>query len=53
MNDINNYEEFDLYPILFVKGNTKIALYGIGSIKDERLYLALQKSKPAENFFFH
>ena len=42
---INNYEEFDLYPILFVKGNTKIALYGIGSIKDERLYLALQNKK--------
>ena len=42
---INNYEEFDLYPILFVKNNTKIALYGIGYIKDERLYLALQNKK--------
>ncbi len=42
---VNNYEEFDLYPILFVKGNTKIALYGIGNIKDERLYLALQNKK--------
>ena len=46
---INNYEKFDLYPILFVKGNTKIALYGIGSIKDERLYLALQN----KNVNFH
>jgi double-strand break repair protein MRE11 len=42
---VNNYEEFDLYPILFVKGNSKIALYGIGNIKDERLYLALQNKK--------
>jgi double-strand break repair protein MRE11 len=42
---VNNYEEFDLYPILLVKGNTKIALYGIGNIKDERLYLALQNKK--------
>jgi double-strand break repair protein MRE11 len=42
---VNNYEEFDLYPILFIKGTTKIALYGIGNIKDERLYLALQNKK--------
>jgi len=28
-----------------VKGNTKIALYGIGNIKDERIYLALQNKK--------
>ncbi|MCQ2820507.1 MAG: metallophosphoesterase [archaeon] len=42
---INNYEQFDLYPILFTKGETKVALYGIGSIKDERLYLALQNKK--------
>jgi double-strand break repair protein MRE11 len=42
---VNNYEEFDLYPILLVKGSTKIALYGIGNIKDERLYLALQNKK--------
>lgn len=42
---VSNYEEFDLYPILFVKGDTKIALYGIGNLKDERLYLALQNKK--------
>ena len=42
---INNYEKFDLTPILFIKGKTKIALYGIGYIKDERLYLALQNKK--------
>ena len=42
---VNNYEKFDLLPILFIKGNTKIALYGIGYIKDERLFLALQNKK--------
>ena len=42
---VNNYEKFDLVPILFIKGKTKIALYGIGYIKDERLFLALQNKK--------
>ena len=42
---INNYEEFELYPILFVKGETKVAVYGIGNLKDERLYIALQNRK--------
>lgn len=42
---VSNYEEFSLYPILFIKGNTKIALYGIGNLKDERLFLALQNKK--------
>ena len=42
---VNNYEKFDLLPILFIKGKTKIALYGIGYIKDERLFLALQNKK--------
>lgn len=42
---IYNYEEFEMYPILFVKGSTKIAVYGIGNIKDERLYIALQNKK--------
>lgn len=42
---INNYEKFDLYPVLFVKGETKLAVYGIGNIKDERLFIALQNKK--------
>ena len=42
---VNNYEKFDLLPILFIIGKTKIALYGIGYIKDERLFLALQNKK--------
>ncbi|XP_044298280.1 double-strand break repair protein MRE11 isoform X2 [Varanus komodoensis] len=31
-------EKIDVSPILLQKGNSKIALYGIGSIPDERLY---------------
>ncbi|MGH0177946.1 UNVERIFIED_CONTAM: hypothetical protein FKN15_076795 [Acipenser sinensis] len=31
-------EKIDISPILLQKGSTKIALYGIGSIPDERLY---------------
>ncbi|XP_060761558.1 double-strand break repair protein MRE11 isoform X2 [Neoarius graeffei] len=31
-------EEVEISPILLQKGSTKIALYGLGSIPDERLY---------------
>uniref|UniRef100_H3A4P8 Double-strand break repair protein n=1 Tax=Latimeria chalumnae TaxID=7897 RepID=H3A4P8_LATCH len=31
-------EKIDISPILMQKGKTKIALYGLGSIPDERLY---------------
>lgn len=31
-------EKLEISPVLLQKGNTKIALYGIGSIPDERLY---------------
>uniref|UniRef100_A0A8C2UI32 Double-strand break repair protein n=1 Tax=Chinchilla lanigera TaxID=34839 RepID=A0A8C2UI32_CHILA len=31
-------EKIDISPILLQKGSTKIALYGLGSIPDERLY---------------
>ncbi|XP_006628191.1 double-strand break repair protein MRE11 [Lepisosteus oculatus] len=31
-------EKIEISPILLQKGNSKIALYGIGSIPDERLY---------------
>lgn len=42
---VDNVEKFDLFPILFSKNQTKISLYGIGSMKDERLYLALQNKR--------
>uniref|UniRef100_A0ABM5FWD1 Double-strand break repair protein n=1 Tax=Pogona vitticeps TaxID=103695 RepID=A0ABM5FWD1_9SAUR len=31
-------EKIDVSPVLLQKGNSKIALYGLGSIPDERLY---------------
>lgn len=31
-------EKIEISPILMQKGNTKLALYGLGSIPDERLY---------------
>lgn len=31
-------EKIDLSPLLLQKGNTKLALYGMGSIRDERLH---------------
>ncbi|XP_077063717.1 double-strand break repair protein MRE11 isoform X1 [Siphateles boraxobius] len=34
----HSVEKLEVSPVLLQKGNTKIALYGIGSIPDERLY---------------
>ncbi|XP_043360101.1 double-strand break repair protein MRE11 isoform X4 [Dermochelys coriacea] len=34
----SSVEKIDISPILLHKGSTKIALYGLGSIPDERLY---------------
>ncbi|NXV96354.1 MRE11 protein, partial [Calonectris borealis] len=34
----NSVEKIDISPILLRKGRTKIALYGLGAIPDERLY---------------
>ncbi|XP_072332518.1 double-strand break repair protein MRE11 [Scyliorhinus torazame] len=31
-------EKIDISPVLMQKGNTKLALYGLGAIPDERLY---------------
>lgn len=32
-----NLESIDIYPILLAKGTTKVAIYGLGNIRDERL----------------
>ena len=42
---VTNIEEIEVVPILFVKGKTKIALYGIGNMKDERLNIAFENKK--------
>ncbi|KAM6933265.1 double-strand break repair protein MRE11 [Xenentodon cancila] len=34
----NSVERIEISPILMQKGSTKLALYGLGSIPDERLY---------------
>lgn len=42
---VTNIEEIEVVPILFVKGKTKVALYGIGNMKDERLNIAFENKK--------
>jgi len=39
---VKNIEKIEVSPILFTKGETKIALYGIGHMKDERLNIAFE-----------
>lgn len=34
----SNLEKIQLSPLLFQKGNTKVCLYGLGSVRDERLH---------------
>jgi len=45
MGKVECLEKIEVEPILFQKGDTKIALYGIGYIKDERLNLAFEKKQ--------
>lgn len=42
---VENIENIVVKPVLFQKGNTKIALFGIGHMKDERLNLAFEEKK--------
>ena len=44
----SSVDRVDLLPVLMTKGETKIALYGLGSIRDERLNRLFTKS--AVNF---
>ena len=49
-----NVDDISVYPILVEKGQTKLALFGLGNIRDERLYRTFQQKKvklirPAEN----
>lgn len=38
-------DDITLFPILLVKGTTKIAIYGLGNIRDERLYQTFKDRK--------
>lgn len=42
---VENIENIVIKPVLFQKGKTKIALFGIGHMKDERLNLAFEEHK--------
>ncbi|XP_066104449.1 double-strand break repair protein MRE11 [Saccopteryx bilineata] len=53
-------EKIDISPVLLQKGSTKIALYGLGSIPDERLYrmfvnkkVTMLRPKENENSWFN
>ena len=54
---VTNIEDIEVVPILFKKGQTKIALYGIGNMKDERLNMAFENKRikfkrPFELFYY-
>lgn len=42
---VKDVDDIQLAPILLAKGTTKLALYGLGSIRDERLYRSYQRGK--------
>ncbi|KAH8739669.1 hypothetical protein FG386_001226 [Cryptosporidium ryanae] len=41
----SNVNEIEVSPVLLEKGNTRLAIYGIGNIRDERLYRSFEKGK--------
>jgi hypothetical protein len=38
-------DDITVYPILLAKGKTKVAIYGLGNVRDERLYRTFQQKK--------
>jgi len=42
---VDNVEDIKCFPILMQKGTTKLALYGMGNIRDERLHRAFSSQK--------
>ena len=42
---VTTKDEIIVEPVLLKKGTTKIALYGIGSQKDERLHFMMETGK--------
>ncbi len=52
----NVEESIDVKPLLFQKGDARLALYGLGNVRDDRLYRMFQSKKvnfmaPEANFF--
>lgn len=42
---VTNIEQFTVKPVLLTKGSTRVALFGIGHMKDERLNMAFERGK--------
>lgn len=38
-------DNIEMYPILLEKGTTKVALYGLGNVRDERLYRTFEQRR--------
>ncbi|KAH8584950.1 DNA repair and meiosis Mre11 [Cryptosporidium sp. chipmunk genotype I] len=41
----SNVDNIEVSPVLLEKGSTRLAIYGIGNIRDERLYRSFEKNK--------
>ena len=41
----NDIKDIEIAPILLRKGTTKLAMYGLGNIRDERLFQTWKKEK--------
>eukprot|EP01087_Luapelamoeba_hula_P012285 TRINITY_DN3409_c2_g1_i1.p1 TRINITY_DN3409_c2_g1~~TRINITY_DN3409_c2_g1_i1.p1 ORF type:complete len:883 (-),score=232.33 TRINITY_DN3409_c2_g1_i1:59-2377(-) len=41
----DSIEDISVYPLLMAKGSTRVAIYGLGNIRDERLHRAYQQKK--------
>ncbi len=42
---VENIEDIELSPVLLQKGETRLAIYGLGSCRDERLHRMFQRGK--------
>ena len=42
---VSNLKEIEVSPLLFTKGKTKFSLYGMSSVKDERLHRLFRENK--------
>ncbi|CAF3402548.1 unnamed protein product [Rotaria socialis] len=43
--NLSSLENIDIHPLLFRKGETNLAIYGLGSIRDERLHRIFLKNQ--------
>lgn len=41
----NDVDRINIFPVLMAKGDTRVAVYGLGNIRDERLHRSFQHSK--------